>query len=80
MKYLLLVLLLIGCNRKEKIVERQKVLTKEINRLKTEAYKHPIKHGTPQREVDTSTFVFMITQAVKLEREYDSLQVELKKY
>ena len=92
MKYILLlsIILLSSCeNKKEKIVSRQQAIKKKMEQVKTFYYKKADslqmanKADTISNKLNEEFSLAegkRIVELLKLQKEYDSLEVELKKY
>lgn len=90
---LLTIISLSSCeNKKEKIVNRQQAIKKEMEQVKAFYYKksdslesvkeadtNPAKHFEIAEELVSADEKKSVT-LIKLQKEYDSLEVELKKY
>jgi len=90
MKYLLVLFLFATCTEKKEpvnpkvaIVDRQKEIKVRVNALVDSANKYPLPNDFFEKNTDPTTphpHLDFLRQATKLEKEYDSLSFELRKY
>lgn len=83
MRYIIPALLLISCsqsNPKEAIVERQKAIKYQQATLNDSARANALTGSESQEQINNSKEVYFNRRVIQLQKEYDSLEVELKKY